>query len=104
MHANQVILQYFEGCPNWQLAAGRVREVLAAAGLSGEVDVAYQAVESSEEAERVGFRGSPTILIDGRDPWAETAGGPGLSCRIYRTEAGAEGSPSLEQLAAALGA
>jgi hypothetical protein len=47
---------------------------------------------------------SPTILVDGRDPWAETSDGFGLSCRIYRTEAGLEGSPSLAQPAAALGA
>lgn len=93
---------YFEGCPNWKVARQRLNEALAVAGLTDTVEVTYQAVETPEEAERVGFRGSPTILIDGRDPWADEDAPVGLSCRIYRTEHGAEGSPSGAQLAEAL--
>lgn len=94
---------YFEGCPNWKVADERLRAVLDA-GSAGEVDVTYQAVDTPEEAARVGFRGSPTILIDGHDPWAELGGPFGLSCRIYQTEHGPEGSPSVAQLAEALSA
>jgi hypothetical protein len=43
-------------------------------------------VETQENAERVGFRGSPTILVDLRDPWADAAGSFGLSCRICTRE------------------
>jgi hypothetical protein len=101
MATKHVKVLYFDGCPNWQVAAGRLRQALDAAGLAGRVDVTYQAVETPEEAERAGFRGSPTILVDGRDPWP--GGGYGLACRIYQTEAGPEGSPSVQQLAGALG-
>ncbi len=98
----QVTLLYFESCPNWQIARQRLSDAVAAAGLAGRVEVAYQTVETPEEAERVGFAGSPTILINGRDPWAEADGKIGLTCRIYRTENGQEGSPSVEQLTGAL--
>jgi hypothetical protein len=49
-------------------------------------------------AERVGFRGSPTILIDGRDPFATGAEPIGMSCRVFRTEDGAQGAPTEAQL------
>lgn len=46
--------------------------------------MARHRVETIEEAERLGFHGSPSILVDGVDVFAEPAG-VGLSCRIYRT-------------------
>ena len=100
----QVKVLYFEDCPNWTLARQRLGDALADAGLTDTVEVSYQTVDTPEEAERVGFRGSPTILVDGRDPWAGDDGPVGLSCRIYRTEHGPEGSPSAAQLALALSA
>ena len=35
-----------------------------------------------EEAARYGMQGSPTILIDGRDPFAEPGAAASLSCRL----------------------
>jgi hypothetical protein len=64
--------------------------------------VKLQQVDTPEQAERMGFRGSPTILIDGRDPWASADLALGLSCRIYQTEAGPDGTPSAHQIAAEL--
>jgi hypothetical protein len=98
----QVTVLYFDDCPNWKVARQRLHEALAAGGLADEVDVSYQTVQTAEEAERVGFRGSPTILVDGRDPWADNGATGGLSCRIYRTEHGPDGAPSVAQLAEAL--
>lgn len=98
----RVTVLYFEDCPNWQIADVRLREALEAAGLAGQVEVSYQAVETPEEAALVGFRGSPTILIDGRDPWADDDVPVGLSCRLYRTEHGPQGAPSAAQLARVL--
>lgn len=51
-----------------------------------------------EEAERRGFVGSPTILIDGIDPFAEPRQSAALACRIYRNTAGPGGVPDLRQL------
>ena len=104
MATKQVKVLYFEGCPNWRVAAERLGLAVEAAGLAGRVEVSYETVETPEDAERVGFRSSPTILLDGRDPWADEAGPFGLACRIYRTETGAEGSPSVAQLSTALAA
>ena len=61
-----------------------------------------QLIETPEAAEQYGFRGSPTIIIDGSDPFADPDAPIGLSCRVYATEDGYAGSPSLDQLRAAL--
>ena len=63
----------------------------------------YQLIDSPEMAERIGFRGSPTILIDGRDPFATGAEPIGMSCRVFRTEHGAQGAPTEAQLREVLG-
>lgn len=96
-----VTLQYFDGCPNWQAAHDLVRQALRDVGSASVVTL--QAVPTAEEAEAVGFRGSPTVLVDGVDPFADPAAPVGLSCRMFRTPAGLAGAPTLEQLVAALG-
>lgn len=96
-----ITLQYFDGCPNWRLAHQRLLEALQAAGRHDE-RIAYERIETHEEADEAGFRGSPTILVDGRDPFGDEDAPVGLSCRIYHTDAGPEGAPSLAQLVAVL--
>ncbi len=93
-----VTLQYFDGCPNWQVADQRLRE------LRSELDfgLEYRKVETPEEAERTGFRGSPTVLVDGTDPFAAGDEPTGLACRVYATPEGVQGSPTVDQLRDAL--
>jgi hypothetical protein len=79
----EVRLLYFDDCPNWHHAQARLREALA--DLEPPVQVRYELVRTPEDAERAGFRGSPTILINGRDPFAAPEDPVGLACRIYRT-------------------
>ncbi|MFE0641620.1 hypothetical protein ACFW2Y_08420 [Streptomyces sp. NPDC058877] len=88
-------------CPHQQLAEERLRRALAATGLSG-LGFTTRLITGQDEAERSGFAGSPTILIDGRDPFAEPDTVPSLSCRIYRTSLGPAGAPSVDQLRQAL--
>ena len=95
-----VELLYFPECPHWELAAQRLDEVARAAGLA----VVRRIIVTGAEAEQFGFRGSPTILINGRDPFADADDQVGLSCRMYRTPAGLAGSPTVEQLASAIAA
>lgn len=92
--ATEVTLLYFEGCPSWRTAAGRLMELAEELGFT----LRHQLVETPEAAERWGFRGSPTVLVDGRDPFAVGDEPVGLSCRIYRTPEGSAGSPTVEQL------
>jgi len=97
-----VSLLYFEGCPNWHEAADRLRQAL---DTTGHVDttIKYVQVSTPEEAERMQFRGSPTVLVNGRDPFEEPDMAVGLACRLYRTEDGGRaGPPTLEQLINAL--
>jgi hypothetical protein len=96
-----VALLYFDGCPHWRAAELRVREAVRRLGLSEEL-LTLREVESAEEAERLSFRGSPTVLINGEDPFADPGVSVGLSCRLYRTGGGTEGSPTVDQLTAAL--
>lgn len=96
-----ITLRYFDGCPNWQVARTRLEQALEQVDRGGEITL--EQVETAEEAQRLGFRGSPTILIDGVDPFAGAEASPGLSCRVYQTEGGTEGSPSVSQLLTALG-
>lgn len=96
-----VTLQYFDGCPNWQVADERLLEALELAGL-GATAVDRRLVSTPGEAEAVGFRGSPTVLIDGIDPFADPDAPVGLSCRVYRTAGGLAGSPTVDQLLAVL--
>ncbi len=96
----RITLQYFDGCPSWRTADERLRRVADSLGLDVRVD--HQLVESPQDAERLGFRGSPTLLIDGVDPFADPDAPVGLSCRIYATEDGRAGAPSERQLEQAL--
>jgi hypothetical protein len=96
-----VLIRYFEGCPHWRLADDRVRAALRSTGRP-EITVEYERVETPRDAIRTGFRGSPTILVDGVDPWADANAPVGLSCRIYRTEAGPQGAPTPREIEAVL--
>ena len=94
----QVRLLYVDGCPNWTVTDERLR------ALAGELafDIAYEKIETPQRAEAVQFRGSPTVLVDGRDPFAADDAPVGLSCRLYVTPDGLAGAPTLEQLREAL--
>ena len=92
-----VTIQYFEGCPNHHLAEERVAEALRRIGHSSPV-VRLELVADEAEAARLGFRGSPTVLVEGVDPFADPTAPVGFACRVYATPAGREGAPSVEQL------
>jgi hypothetical protein len=97
----RVTLRYFDGCPHWRILYDRLRQVVREDGLI-DVELVLEQVETPEDAERLRFVGSPTILIEGRDPFAGTGEGFGLSCRVYETPDGLAGSPTLDQLRATL--
>jgi hypothetical protein len=89
-------------CPN-----GPVVEQRLAGALAGRPDVTVErrVAATAEQAERYGMHGSPTVLVDGRDPFAAPGADTSLSCRLYRDEQGrAQGAPSTGQLRAALAA
>jgi hypothetical protein len=95
----EIVLQYFDGCPNWKVTQKHLDVIMAE---RPGIAVTPQLVETFDDAERVGFHGSPSILIDGVDPFADPDAGVGLACRIYQTPEGPAGSPTLEQLREAI--
>lgn len=95
-----ITVQYFDGCPNWKAVDGHLKSLLGDSGI--EAEIIYQQIDTPELAAELQFRGSPTVLIDGHDPFADERQPVGLSCRIYQTEDGPAGSPSRDQLAQAL--
>jgi hypothetical protein len=99
--AVRVSLLYLEGCPNRHLVDKRLRQALAAVGLD-DAELDYRQVSTPEEAEELGLRGSPTVLVNGQDPFGDRARTASFSCRIYRTPDGLHGSPTVEQLVEAL--
>ncbi len=92
-------LLYFDGCPSWKLADERLAQISAE---RPDVHVSHHLVDTVEEAQRRGFHGSPSILVDGVDVFADADTGVGLSCRVYQTPDGPAGAPTLEQVRAAL--
>ena len=90
-----ITLQYFDGCPNWKTTAAHL-STLVSEGL--DATIGYELVDTHDLAVARGFRGSPTVLIDGVDPFADEDAPVGLACRLYPTEHGPAGTPSMSQL------
>ncbi|MDX1578217.1 MAG: thioredoxin family protein [Gemmatimonadota bacterium] len=95
----RIELIYDDDCPNVGLARDRLREACRRA----RVEPAW--VEwSRSDAEAPGYvqaHGSPTILVDGADPFVEPEIAAGR-CRVYRTEGGLDRAPPVADLENAL--
>ncbi|MFE5374081.1 organomercurial lyase [Streptomyces mirabilis] len=86
-------------CPNAPLAQERIEQALD--GRAAEVELVEVADEA--QAARLGMTGSPTVLIDGTDPFAAQGTAASVSCRLYRSPDGrTEGAPSVADLQRAL--
>ena len=84
-------------CPGADLLAARLAEV-------GHPRVIRRVVTSQADAERLGLTGSPTLLVDGADPFARPGQPSSVSCRLYLDEDGRRcPAPSASQLRDALG-
>jgi hypothetical protein len=92
---------YFDGCPNWTVVDERLRTALTRLGREYE-PIEHVLVETPEDAERLGFIGSPTVFVGGRDPFAKGGESFALACRLYSTPEGSAGSPTVDQLVEAL--
>ena len=98
MNRKKVIIeiQHFEGCPNSPKLIERVKEAISLSNI--EIEYNEVLVESNEKAKEVGFRGSPTLLINGKDLEDLPApANPALTCRYYPG-----GLPTIEQIKKAL--
>jgi hypothetical protein len=90
-------------CPNRSVILGHLHEALGSLG-DPPVTVIERLVTVEEEAQAAGMHGSPTILIDGRDPFVAPGTAASVSCRLFPSNGGLRGAPSVAELAAALSA
>jgi hypothetical protein len=93
----KLTIQFFDGCPHWQLAEQRLRQAMTDLGRK-DVEITYQRIDSPDDAEQFSFHGSPTILVNGRDAFAGGEMPVSFGCRVYATEVGTQGAPSVAQL------
>ena len=83
-------------CPNAPVLQQRLAGLIA--GRLG-VTVTRRDITDLAEAARWGMHGSPTLLIDGSDPFAVPGTAPAVACRLYKGENGrAEGAPAVSAL------
>jgi len=88
-------------CPNEQRAREMLRHALTDAG-AGDTPIRTVVVSTAERAEQLGFAGSPTILLDGADPFPSAEHCTGLSCRMCAHRSGPQGVPEVTALIAAI--
>ena len=79
----KVEVLYVTQCPSSAAALKLVKDVLTEEGVAAEVSEVL--VSNQSMARDLGFRGSPTVRINGRDVAGEpsTTEAFGLSCRLY---------------------
>jgi hypothetical protein len=84
--AMKVQVLYFEDCPNRQPAVRLASDVMAELGLDTEVEEVE--VKGPDDARRLRFLGSPTVVVDGIDiePAARSRTDFGFCCRTYGGE------------------
>ena len=84
--------QYFEGCPNHKKMSDNLEKAIK--GLENKTELRKILVEDELTALKTGFRGSPTLLINGEDiEGAPAPKEPSLSCRFY-----ANGIPDVDKI------
>jgi len=89
-------------CPNVTLLEQRLAQAIEG---RRDVTVSRQVIADHGEADRWGMHGSPTLLVDGSDPFAEPGEPASVSCRLYRDGNGqVDGAPSVSQLLQAIDA
>ena len=89
-------------CPNAALFGERLAAALAR---HPDTVVRRRQIADEREAAEAGMHGSPTLLIDGVDPFAAPGQPPSLSCRLYRDATGPTArAPSVKALRQVLAA
>jgi len=87
-------------CPHQTPATELIATALASTGVSANVTITT--ITTHDQAQRRGFTGSPTILLNGSDPFATPDSPAALTCRLYPTPDGLRGVPDLRHLCQAL--
>lgn len=87
-------------CPNVQAARDQLARAFAELGETANWDEWDR--ENPEAPEHLKQYGSPTILVEGRDVAGEGTEANANCCRVYSTDEGIRGVPSVAMITAAL--
>ena len=88
----KIYIQHFHGCPNSAEMIKRVKEAIL--GFEDIVEYNELLVETNELANKIKFRGSPTVYINGEDiEGREAPESASLNCRVYE-----KGLPEVEEV------
>ena len=92
----EINLLYFDGCPSWKKALTH----LQIASMKEKLDTQINLIEvkSAQDAADVKFLGSPSFQINGQDLWPEARQSYSMNCRVYSTNEGLKGWPTIEML------
>lgn len=83
-------------CPYATLAKALITVTLTELGLS-HTPVRTTVIDTTAEAIHRRFTGSPSIIINGVDPWAHPDAQPAMACRVQPSPAGLPTPHSLAQ-------
>ena len=86
---------YFKSCPSHKQALENLKAALRETHT--KADLVLINVDSPEQAEKVGFQGSPSIRINGEDLEGRTDA-PNYSCRLYHVNGKPTPVPSKERI------
>lgn len=93
----KIELLYFEDCPHWEYGLENLKSALKDEGMH-DVDIQLVLINNEEDATKEKYLGSPSFHINGQDLWPEERTSYQLGCRVYHTEDGLNGYPTVEML------
>lgn len=76
-----ITVLHIEDCPNTDPLVAELEDLIRD---RSDISLTTVLVHTDEEGRKLGFHGSPTILVDGNDPFPAPEGSIGLSCRRYQ--------------------
>lgn len=92
----KIQLLYFDGCPSWRDGLKILESALQELHIATRPELFK--VKDAAEASHLEFLGSPSFLVNGQDLWPERRASYALSCRVYATPSGIQGTPTIEML------
>ena len=96
----QIDVLYTPDDENAQTVANLVEKVVADQGIDAQIE--YTVIKSDKQAFDHGFIGSPTIRVNGVDPWPIPNAPAGMRVRLFFTAEGPLDYPSYEMLVEAI--
>lgn len=87
---------YITACPSWERTVENLK--VATDLLRIDSTITTRCVESVDNPATLGFAGSPTVLVEGVDPFSPSVPIDVLACRMYAWDGVYTSSPSTAHL------